>query len=140
MKRSFTSLILLAAGLSLAGCVDDYGGGYGGVYSAGNYPYGYYDGYRGDGYYRGNGYYRGGRAYRDGGYRPVPRAYRGDGRRDERWNGYRGDNRRGDDRPAATIRDRETPRGNWNPRTFGWQNGNRDGAVSGRDRGRPGRR
>ncbi|HEX7819484.1 MAG TPA: hypothetical protein VF463_02570 [Sphingobium sp.] len=83
MKHSLTTIVLLAASLALGGCVDDYGGRYGGVYSAGAYPYGggYYDGYPAGGYYRGNSYYRGPErayrhnSYRDRAYRSAPRTH-----------------------------------------------------------------
>lgn len=118
MKRSLTKMILLAATLAMGGCVDDYGGGYGGVYSAGAYPYGgYYDGYTG-GYYRGDTYYR--NAY------PRDRSYRARPHRQPRseWNG-------------GTVRGHNPGRGHWNDRNNNW---NRNPAGSGDNRHWNGRR
>ncbi|MET0365544.1 MAG: hypothetical protein ABW169_12915 [Sphingobium sp.] len=116
MKRSFFTLALLAAGLTLSGCYDDGYGYGGGVYSAGYYPYGYgygsyYDGYGRPGYYRGRTYVPA-PAYNPRYGRPGSRRDWNDGRRWDRgnWNANRPDrgaadgaagNRRGWSRPEA---------------------------------------
>ncbi len=151
MKRSLTTIALLAVSLALSGCVDDYGGRYGGVYSAGAYPYsgyydgGYYDGYGyggygysayPGGYYRGNSYHRGayprGGNYRGQPGRPAPRAD---------WNGHRNGND-GAIRGNGSVR--EPGQGGWNERNNNWSRnpagtgGNVGRGLSGR--APPGRR